>query len=241
MDQPSSGEPEKKKQEDKIKKYITPFTFRGKPIVVTKTNGRPPGGLVRKGMDRGVYSEKKKMEVVGLYAAVGNLKKVSELTSVPEYYIKKWRKEAWFNMFLDEIRAENQDKIDAMFSDIIEKSLESIQDRVANGDYVMNFKGDLIRRPLPAKDLGYLAAINVDKRQVLRGEPTSRQEVIEKLPEKQLSRLEKLAETFENLAKHGRKPRVIENKVGISDADAFKTQEIVDAEEVRETTETSSS
>ena len=167
-------------------------------------------------MERGrnrIYPEQKRIEVVVLYACVGDPEQVSKLSSVPVFTIKKWRKEDWFKDLLREIREENNDKIDVQFTEIVEKTLVQVMDRLENGDHVQNYKGDLQRKPISAKDLGYLLSINLDKRQTLRGEPTTRTEVVEKLQEKQVDRLEKLAETFENLARFGRKPRVIEGVI----------------------------
>jgi hypothetical protein len=183
----------------------TGFTFRGKEIVLQGAPGRPPTGLVRKGMERGIYPEKKKIEVVALYAATGQIKRVAEIAKVPASCVQRWRREVWFQDLLREIRTENNEKLDAKFTEIIEEALEQVTDRVRNGDYVQNAKGELLRKPIPAKDLSLVVAINVDKRELLRGEPTSRVSDTSKGVEKTVDRLEKLAETFSNLAKYGRK------------------------------------
>lgn len=183
----------------------TGFTFRGKEIVLQKAAGRPYTGLVQKGMQRGIYPEKKRLEVVGLYAALGQVKRVAELAKVPESQVYKWRKEQWFQDCLREIRTENNEKLDVSFTEIIEEALEQVKDRVRNGDFVQNAKGELLRKPIPAKDLSLVVAINVDKRELLRGEPTSRAAVSDNGVTKTVDRLEKLAETFSNLARFGRK------------------------------------
>jgi len=159
---------------------------------------------------KGIYPEQKRIEAATLYAATGSPETVSELSSVPVNTVKKWRKEDWFIDILKEIRNENNDAIDAKFTEIVEHALDAVKDRLLNGDFVQTAKGELIRKPIPAKDLGYLLAVHIDKRQTIRGEPVARTEVLEKLPEKQLDRLEKLAETFENLARFGRKPKIID-------------------------------
>lgn len=187
----------------------TGFTFRGKEIVLSKTRGRPLAGLAAKGMEKGIYPEQKRIEAVTIYAATGRFTTVAELTGVPETTIRQWRKQPWFQELLLEIRSENNEKIDAKFTEIIEGALEQLADRVANGDHVVLRDGTVVRRPIPAKDLSLVAAINVDKRQLLRGEPTSRSEQIGN-DTKPLDRLEKLAETFEQLAKHGRVPKTID-------------------------------
>lgn len=192
------------------------YTFKGKPILLQKTMGRPKTGLVAMGMEKGIYPEEKRIEVTTLYAATGNIKQVSEFTGVPVGTIKNWRKQIWFYELLKEIREENNEKIDANFNEIIEQALFQLLDRVKNGDFVFNAKMELVRRPLTGKDLSLVAAINIDKRQLLRGEPTSRSEAVRGEDEKGLTRIEKLAETFENLAKHGQ-IQTIEQSVPLED------------------------
>lgn len=188
----------------------TGFTFRGKEIILSKTRGAPFRGLVGKGMEKGIYPEEKRIEAVTLYAATGHFGRTSDLCGVPEATVRAWRKTEWFNELLREVRQENNEKIDSKFTEIIEKSLEQLVDRVENGDHHVLRDGTLVRKPISAKDLSLVAAINVDKRQLLRGEPTSRAETVGTVEEKAVGRLEKLAETFENLARYGRNPKVIE-------------------------------
>lgn len=177
------------------------YTYKGKSILLQKKTGPKPTGLVAMGIEKGIYPEEKRIEVTTLYAALGDVKKVAELTDVPASTIKNWRKQLWFYDLLQEIREENNEKIDANFNEIIETALFQLLDRVKNGDFVFNAKMELVRRPLSGKDLSAVAAINIDKRQLLRGEPTSRSESVSTEDEKALSRVEKLAETFESLAK----------------------------------------
>lgn len=183
----------------------TGFTFRGKEIILSKTRGRPFSGLVKKGMAKGIYPEQKRIEAVTIYAATGVLARTSELTGIPYRTLQLWKKEPWWQDLLYEIRAENNEKIDVKFTEIIESALDQLSDRIKNGDHHVLRDGTLIRKPVAAKDLSLVAAINVDKRQLLRGEPTSRSEAIGKVEEGPVNRLEKLAETFENLARLGRR------------------------------------
>lgn len=205
----------------------TGFTFRGQEIILSKTRGRPFSGLVKKGMEKGIYPEEKRIEAVTLYAATGNFVTVSELSGVPVPTLKSWRNSEWFQNLLKEIRTENNEKLDAKFTEIVESSLEQLSDRVKNGDYVVTKRGELVRKPISAKDLSLVAAINVDKRQLLRGEPTSRSESVDKPENEALKRLENLAETFENLARHGRNPKVLE----VEDAICIPSPEGVDVRE----------
>ena len=202
-------------------KAKTGFTFRGQEIVLAKKRGRKRTGLVAKGIEKGMFPEEHKVEAASVYAVTGSLQRTSELTGVPERTLQSWRQTEWFQNLLREIWAENNEKIDAKFTAIIEKSLDQVIDRLDNGDYHVTRDGKLVRKPISAKELSLVQAINVDKRQLLRGLPTSRSEAGQSGAEKTVSRLEKLAETFEQLAKHGRRPKTLE----VTDAEVVEIED----------------
>jgi hypothetical protein len=185
----------------------TGFTFRGREIVLSKTNGRPPQDKLATN-NKGVYSEAKRQEAAVLFAALGTYTRVSELCGVPTSTLRTWRQEGWFQSILNEVRDENNEAVDAKFTEIVHKSLEAIIDRLDNGDFVVHPKtGALVRKPVGVRDL---SAINVDKRQLLRGLPTSRSET--SVSKQDFDRLEKLKTTFEALANKTRPQPKIEVK-----------------------------
>lgn len=174
----------------------TGFTYKGREVLLSKSRGRPFTGLVAKGMERGIYPENKYLEAVSLFACTGSVGKVAELTKIPEHTIRRWSKEQKFKDILREIREENNEKIDAKFTEIIEKAADLVLDRLENGDFHWDNKNsELVRRPISAKDLSLVTAINMDKRQLIRGEPTSRTETVSVD-----QRLGNLAEQFTKLA-----------------------------------------
>jgi hypothetical protein len=174
----------------------TGFTHKGREITLSKSRGRPFNGLIKKGMERGIYPDQKYIEAATLYAVTGSFKRVSELTDVPAGTIRAWTQEARFKDLLREIRQENNEVIDAKFTEIVEKSCDLILDRFENGDHVWDAKsGQLIRRPINAKDLSQIGANTLTKRQLIRGEPTAR---VEQVSED--TRLERLAEQFTKIA-----------------------------------------
>lgn len=174
-----------------------------------------------KGIQKGMFPDEKKLEAASIYAVTGSVHKAAELTGVPLHTIKYWRQTDEFKALLNEVWTENNEKIDARFTAIIEKSLEAIIDRLDNGDHRLTAKGTVVRVPIGAKELSLVQAINVDKRQLLRGLPTSRSENAEAGTTKTVDRLEKLAETFENLARIGRRPTVVD----VSDAEVIEHAE----------------
>ena len=210
----------------------TGYTFRGKEIIIAKQRGRPVGGLVKKGMEKGIFPDEKKIEVVTLYAALGSAEKVGELSKVNPSTIRQWRKEQWFQDLMKEVWDENNEKIDAKFTAIVEKSLDQVLDRLDNGDVRVLKDGTTVRVPVSAKDLSLVSAINVDKRQLLRGLPTTRSESVGAVGAQSMDRLERLAETFENLARFGRKETQtldIEEAQLIEDKDALPNPEVAQA------------
>jgi hypothetical protein len=77
--------------------------------------------------------------------------------------------------------------------------------------------------------LSIVLAINYDKRALSRGEPTARTETTGAVTEKTVDRLEKLAETFSNLAKYGRK-KVETIDAEIIEPKALPNRESIDSE-----------
>lgn len=202
----------------------TGLTFRGREITLSKKAGYPTG-LTKMGMEKGIYPEEKRIEAATVFAATGSFEKTAELTKVPEGTIRSWRKTDWFMALIDEVRNENNDAIDAKFNEIIDKALDSVIDRLDNGDFCIHPKtGELVRRPIGAKDLSLVQAINIDKRQLLRGLPTSRTESLGS-PDK----LEKLAEAFIKLASMKQEPKLLEGVV--IDAIQIESSEGVDVRE----------
>lgn len=151
------------------------------------------GGVRKK---QGWYPDSKRIEVTTLYAALGNVVRCAELAKIPECTIRSWKKQPWFVDLLREIREENNDKLDAKFTQILEKSLDLVEDRLDNGDPHVLRDGTIIRKPVAIRDLSIVNAISVDKRQILRKEPTTIAAVGGSIDEK----LNKLAQAFTALA-----------------------------------------
>ena len=181
--------------EDCSKEKKTGYTFRNQFIVLSKTRGRPVRSNHWK---KGYFTDEKKIEAVTLFAATGSVVRVSGLSGVPENTLRGWTRQDWFKELLDEIRAENDHKIDAKFNEIIDISLDQLKDRVVIGDSVLNKDGELVKRPMSGKDLSLTTAINIDKRQLLRNrEVVKKEQVVNQSIEQ---RLTDLANSFKQIA-----------------------------------------
>lgn len=185
---------------DVLEDKKTGYTFKGLPLLLIKTRGRPPSGKMSVGKT-GWWSEKKRIEATTLFAAMGNFTKVAELSGVPSHTLRQWAKEDWFLRLLEEIRAENDQALDAKFSNIVHTALDQVQERLENGDTVLLRDGTQVRKPILAKELAQISSSVIDKRQLLRGKPTSRAEKIT-----ESDRLNKLESMFLKLAEKKVKP-----------------------------------
>lgn len=146
----------------------------------------------------GWYPEEKKVEVAALFAAgVVSSRDLERLTGINENTIRAWRTSEWWPEMLERIHAQHDEETVSKFTNIVDKSLEIVQDRLINGDFGYNKEtGELYRKPVSLRDATVAGAIIVDKRQLLRGKPTSRSESIGVD-----QRLAKLAEEFKKFSK----------------------------------------
>lgn len=192
----------------------TGLTYKGEEILLMKTRGRSAMTNHRKLEPRaGWYPEEKKKEAALVYAACLNFTKTADLTGVATSSLKKWRNEPWFLEILEEVRQENDDRLDQKFDAVLEKSIDGILDRIENGNMQMNHKtGELVRVPTSLRELTNAHSTILDKRQLLRGKPTTRS------GDTSTDKLELLAKEF----------------LKIAGATKFKQSEIIDVEVIKD-------
>lgn len=143
-----------------------------------------------------------KTEVVTRYMSVGNMRLISEVMNIPYNTLVDWKKEPWWADLVEEVRKAKRSKTNNKITRIIEDSLELIEDRLANGDFILNNKtGQIERKPVPLRDVA-----NVTN-QLL-----TRQLQLEELSDKMEQRSETVQETLKLLAKEFSKWQRIQNK-----------------------------
>lgn len=157
------------------------------------------------------WSEQKKIEAVTTYLAVGKFPLVEAVTGVPRATLKQWRLQPWWKELEEDIRREDEYELDAKLSKIIDRSLDAVAERIEGGEFRIDPKTGQIRRvPVTLKDVHRVAVDLVDKRNLIRGKPTSRVEKTETV-----DTLAKLAAQFAEWVKISMKkePRVVEGEV----------------------------
>ena len=125
----------------------------------------------------GWWSHDKKCQVVTTYLAVGNAPMTEAVTGVPRGTIRQWKMQDWWKELETDIRSEEDSGLDVKLTKIIDKSLDAVMDRVENGDFIFDSKtGKFNRKPVHMRDALRAATEVFDKRNLLRGKPTSRVE-----------------------------------------------------------------
>jgi hypothetical protein len=157
----------------KVPEVIEPLKKRkgGHPTKIQQRRKGTARGFVKG--NPSYYTDDEKIAAVAAYAAAGTCTRASEVTGIPDYRIRRWKMEPWWEELIQRVRMEKDEELDAKMSKIIDKALEELQDRVNDGDYRMNPNGQLKRVPITAKDAVTVTKQIIDKRQLLRGRPTS--------------------------------------------------------------------
>lgn len=153
------------------------------------------------------YYEKDKINAAALYAIHTNFPKVSEMTNIPVETLRSWRGEEWWHEVVSRVKIEKDDEHDKKFTDIMDKSLEAINERLDGGDTLINTKtGERFRKPMGGKEIGVLLSIVADKRDLIRRKAKTN---VEAQSTKDL--LQQIASTVRDFVK--KQPKVIEGEV----------------------------
>ena len=117
----------------------------------------------------GWWPEKKRIEVITTWLKVGNLRVASSICNVPYNTCQVWKRQPWWIEYMRQLREEDGLKQDKKLSSIVEKTLEKLEDRVENGDYILDSKfGTIERIPLKARDIHRIASDFMDKREEIK-------------------------------------------------------------------------
>jgi len=165
------------------------------------------------------WSEVKRVEAVTAYLTLGKLPIVSALTKIPVTTLKAWKMQPWWIDLCEELRQDDAQEMDHKLKRIVDKTLDLINDRLDNGDLILNSKtGHVIRIPVKLKDIHQVGTGLMEQRQTL--DASKRQKVEQKSIE---DTLKKLAESFTQFIKNKREPRTIEGET--IDADKGEVSE----------------
>ena len=133
------------------------------------------------------------------------------MTGISEATIRCWKQTEWWFDGMNRLIQEDDEQLDTKLTALINKAVDKVNDSLEHGDIIYDTKrGTLVRRPMSGKDTAIVTAITLDKRQLLRGQPTSR---VEKVSSDE--RLLRLAEQFKSFSNA---KEVVQEQVEVIDA-----------------------
>ena len=120
------------------------------------------------------YTELQKREAIAFFVTLGSMKGAAEASGIPRTTLIGWRKNnsGWWERVASEVRAQEEDKYRARYSQIVDEATSAILDRIRHGDTRANSKGELYRIPVSARDLIIVGGTAQDKLRVSLGLPT---------------------------------------------------------------------
>jgi len=143
------------------------------------------------------YTAEEKLAAVLAYVMTGSVRGVVRLTGFKQQVISDWKNNSsWWPDAYAKVKKQKQEEIDGSLTSIVHPSAGAIMDRILNGDEVIDKNGDLVRRAMSGKDVAWIFGITFDKRQLLRGDPTSRTEKVD-----QGAMIEELKDSFSKMAR----------------------------------------
>lgn len=114
------------------------------------------------------WSDSQKLEAVTTYLMLGNLRLTAAVLKIPEETVRTWRKSTWWKDIEGELRIQDELQLSARLKKVMEKSLEAVDDRLDNGDYVYDQKtGQMRRKPVSMRDAHKVSMDLIEKRNLL--------------------------------------------------------------------------
>lgn len=143
-----------------------------------------------------MYTEKQRLEAVQTYAVTGNMALTGAMLKIDVGTLHGWKRQPWWKEFEDNLRLEDNIEISGRLRKIMSKTLDVVEDRLENGDYVYDQKsGSMRRKPVSMRDAAKVFSDSTTERQTLL-DKTSSSESVEAVGDKLL----KLADKFAMLA-----------------------------------------
>jgi transposase-like protein len=138
------------------------------------------------------WNENDKRRALAVYKSLGSMVKTTEITGIPDQTLRFWMKQEWWKEGLLQLKAEDSAELEDAATSIAKMGGDIVKERLQHGDFVLNKDGELIRKPVGARDAAVITAIAIDKRKVLQEEP---------IREQQLGSTERLLKLVEQFAR----------------------------------------
>ena len=99
------------------------------------------------------YSDSQKIEAVTTYIMLGSLKLAAGTLKIPHDTMKLWKKSEWWKEVENDLRIQEDLQLSKRLQNIVNRSLDVVEDRLENGDFIYDQKtGKMRRKPVQMKD-----------------------------------------------------------------------------------------
>jgi len=143
---------------------------------------------------RSKYTVEQKLISAMGWVLTGSCLGASQISGTPASTIRKWKEQApWWNRAVAECKKVAYEALDYKFGLIINEIVSKLETRLRDGDKLLT-KDGLKTQPVRARDLANILATIFDKRQLVRGDVTSRSEKVDS--SERLRKLQEAAESF---------------------------------------------
>lgn len=106
----------------------------------------------------GEYTWEHKIKVATTLLATGNLAHAAREHKVSYDTLQDWKKKPWWPKLLAEVRSAARGELQSKMSKIVTKALDAVEDRIENGEVILNNKtGELLRKPASLRDVSTVA------------------------------------------------------------------------------------
>ena len=146
------------------------------------------------------WSEKQKFHAAATYLLTQNWVITSNITGIPTDTLKRWSKLPWWSDLLLEVKRTQRAEQKGKLTKLVEKALSVVEDRLDNGDFVLNNKtGQITRKPVNAIVANKILGDSFDRNILLE---KFEQEEVKKVTETEIiNRLSDIQKAFEEMAK----------------------------------------
>jgi len=96
-------------------------------------------------------------------ADLGSIREVSRIYGIPESTISRWMAAPEAQGMVDQIRRTHARARSIEAGSLWDRAVTEIRDRLDNGDHIALKHGEIIRKPVAARDLAVIAGIMADK------------------------------------------------------------------------------
>ena len=143
------------------------------------------------------WSDSQKLEAVKCWRLTGNLAATAAALNIPLVTVKSWRYSQWWTDLVRDLRQESNIALTARLKKIAAKSLDLVEDRLENGDWVLNNKtGKLMLKPIGVRDLSVITNTTLTHIDKIEGQPQREADT-----KKTMDQLTLLAQKFEEFSK----------------------------------------